>query len=75
VKHVGRKKWLGLTDPGDCTISLSSKNQNDEELLHTFYHELMHAVLFTMGNEKLYRDEFIIDGIGGLLAQFATTSK
>jgi hypothetical protein len=70
-----RGQWLGKCSPHRCRIRLNLKRiQNNEELRHTFFHELMHAVAATMGNEKLYMDEVVVDAIGNLLAQFEATS-
>jgi hypothetical protein len=38
--------------------------------LQTFYHELMHVLFFTLGRKRLNKDEYLIDAMGGLLAQF-----
>lgn len=42
--------------------------------LQTFYHELVHAVLFTMGAPTPH-DENFVDGFAHLLHQFMLTHK
>ena len=43
-------------------------------MLHTFYHELMHAVLYYM-NSPLWTDEVFVDNSSGLFAQAMDTAK
>lgn len=42
---------------------------------HTFFHELMHAVLTAMGRDKLSQDEAFVDMASGLIHQAMTTAK
>jgi hypothetical protein len=65
-----KKRWLGQTDGARCTIKLNlAHNHSAAELEHTFCHELMHAIGFTIGSNKLINDEQFVDAVGGLLAQ------
>lgn len=75
VKRVGKKKWYGRTRGGNCLIELSTKSKDDEELMHTFLHELLHAILYTQGDDKLFYDEFFVDSSASLLMQALTTAK
>jgi hypothetical protein len=75
VKRVGQKKWYGKTDPTACEIELSSRCKDDEELWHTFIHELMHAVAWVMGRHSFHDDEAKIDGVAGLLLQVIATAE
>lgn len=75
VKHVGKRKWYGRTYPSECRIELSSLNENAEAELHTFVHELLHAVAVTMGWSKFNDNEMRIDAMAGLLIQAMTTTK
>lgn len=75
VKSVGKKSWYGRCNTAKCLIELSSLCKDEEELAHTFFHELMHAIAHQMRWEKLFRDEAGIDGIAGLLLQVLTTAK
>lgn len=76
VEIVSRRgKWLGKADGYRCRIRLNRKRIKDnEELRHTFFHELMHAICFTMGWDKLNFDEAKIDAIGNMLAQVEDTA-
>lgn len=56
-------------------IELSTKCRDNEELAHTFLHELMHAVAYTMNWEKLYNDEAGVDGIASLLLQALSSGR
>ena len=67
-------KWYGRTHSHSCKIELSTLNKTPEEELHTFYHELFHAIATTMGDDKLNNNESKIDALGNLLAQFMTTA-
>jgi hypothetical protein len=64
-----------MTEPATCTIKLSARCQDEEEYLHTFLHELNHAIYFTMGNEERYKDEYLIDGHAALLLQALVTAE
>lgn len=71
VKRNVRMKDYGDCSGSKCLIRLSRKNKDDEEELHTFCHELGHAIEFTLGWKLSHRK---IDAIGGLLAQYMTTA-
>jgi hypothetical protein len=75
VKLVGRRKWFGRTNSGTCLIELSSRCKDDEELWHTFLHEVNHAIFYAMGKDKLHADEALVDGHAGLLLQVLRTSE
>jgi len=44
---------------------------SDQTTQQAFYHELVHAIMFTMGH--MTHDEVFTDAFGGLLHQFAKT--
>jgi len=69
------KKEYGRTSGNRCVIELTVKNKTEESEEHTFYHELAHAIGFTMGWKRLIKDEEKVDAIGGLLRQFITTAS
>jgi GTP1/Obg family GTP-binding protein len=50
------------------------KRQPRQQMLHSFYHELTHAVL-DMLNDKLSWNEKFVDNFGGLLAQAMDTAE
>lgn len=75
VRNVKSKKELGSCSSATCTIKLTTLNRNDEEELHTFYHELLHAIAYTMAWGKFFVDELKIDGVAGLLAQALVTAE
>lgn len=68
------KGTLGECHSDNCEIHLK-KGMTGETLHHTFYHELCHAVAFTMGWSEFNGDEDKIDAVGGLLYQFLNTKK
>ena len=48
---------------------------SDDTVEHTFYHELVHAILFNMGEMKLYSNERFVDAFGGMLQQYMSTKN
>jgi hypothetical protein len=65
---------LGLCDPDDAIIYLKSGLKH-ELLQHSFYHELSHAICFTLGWDELNEDEGKIDALAGMLYQYLSTKK
>lgn len=65
----------GLCDPYTATIFLRD-DQNSEDMLHSFFHELGHALLFATGAfQAKFHNETLVDQFGALMAQFWTTCK
>jgi hypothetical protein len=64
----------GACSSSKCVIRLAAKNKPGEEELHTFCHELVHAIKFTLG-DKMPHDEEYTDAFGNVLAQFLTTME
>lgn len=71
-RGVRSKRWYGDCSSTRCEIRLSTKNKTFEDELHTFYHELGHAIEATLGLKLKHRQ---IEAIGGMLAQFESTKK
>jgi hypothetical protein len=65
---------LGLCKAHEARILLAS-GMDKEATLHTFYHELFHAIFATLGREKLDSNEGLVDSCGNLLLQFLSTAK
>jgi Zn-dependent peptidase ImmA (M78 family) len=53
---------------------LISRNLNRDYTEHTFFHELMHALLEAGGSKKT-EDEYFVDSTAGLLHQFMKTKS
>lgn len=88
VRIVSKRDWEDLADkyeevlgedmqdahgfwvPHDNLIVLRRRQRSF--MLHTFFHELMHAVLY-YANSALTHDEQFVDSVGGLLAQAIST--
>lgn len=51
------------------------KDLSEQQQEHTFYHELVHAILDTMGEEELSDNEKFVDIFSGLLHQSIKTSE
>lgn len=52
-----------------------SRNNPDTFYYQTFTHELVHAILDTMGKEELSKDEGFVDAFSEYLAQAILTSE
>lgn len=63
---------MGYCDPEAYCIKIRA-NMSDQAKQATFYHELVHAVLFTMGQTN-HNEEFV-DTFGGFIHQFMTTKE
>ena len=48
---------------------------NDEQLEHTFFHELIHFIFYFLGEGELGSNEKLVDTISGLLHQAIRTMK
>ena len=46
-----------------------------QDLEHTFLHELFHALFEAAGRDELSSDESLVDTMGALLHQFMQTAK
>ncbi len=71
--EIGEKR-LGDQDRGNSLIRLNPA-QTREGLEHTFYHELVHAMLDASTKPKLSANEDFVDSLGALLHQFMQTQK
>lgn len=65
---------LGTTSIDDATIKLK-RDISGELLQHTFYHELVHALCFTLGWDRLNKNEGKVDALGGLLYQYLRSKR
>lgn len=62
----------GDCDRGAALIRLDTK-QPTENLQHSFYHELAHALLYASTKPKLSNNEEFVDSLGALIHQFMQT--
>ena len=64
----------GLCDPGASRIFLNKdRHSSQAELEHTFYHELVHCLLFANGDTD--HDEAWVDRLGGFIHQIVNTKE
>ena len=70
VRYVEGITEYGLCNPGTQEIIIRS-GMNEQMTQQTFCHELVHAILFTMG--KTNHDEEYTDAFGSLLHQYERT--
>jgi ATP adenylyltransferase/5',5'''-P-1,P-4-tetraphosphate phosphorylase II len=70
---------FGLFEPMINTISLATQvdgvKVSDNDMLAAFYHELIHAILYNMGELELNEDERFTEGFSVYLTQFNLTKK
>lgn len=69
---AGQKGVLGLCQSHNATINVV-KSLPTQDIHHTFYHELCHAIAMTMGWTEWNENEDKIDAVAGLLHQFVIT--
>ena len=65
---------LGSTDSDQCLIQLKA-GLVGELADHTFYHELVHAMFFTMGWSSANKSEGKVDALGNLLYQYLRSKR
>lgn len=63
----------GIADYRKNKIRLYTYDQCQDSIEHTFYHELVHFLLYYAGRPDLAEDETLVDVLGGLLAQYTHT--
>jgi Zn-dependent peptidase ImmA (M78 family) len=70
VRYVEGITEYGLCNPSTQEIIIRA-GMNEQMTQQTFFHELIHAIMFTMG--KLNHDEEFTDAFGALLHQYERT--
>lgn len=70
IVKLGPLSEMGRCEYDTYTIMLR-ESLSPQAMATTFYHELVHAILYTMG--KIQHDEEFVDTFGGFLHQFDTT--
>lgn len=73
----------GMYFPSLNKLVLSKRFEENNEIVdldedfikHTFYHELIHAILNVMQEKELYENERFIDIFAGILLQIEKTSE
>ena len=77
VKNVPLKEAWGEWNNETKTIRLRKPSRRNPNSFYyqTFMHEVVHAVLDTMGREELSKDEGLVDGLSEYLAQAIISSK
>lgn len=72
VNYLFHMEEMGKCDPERQVIHIRM-DMNKQTTEQTFYHELVHAILFTMG--KLNHDEEFVDTFGAFLHQYQITKE
>lgn len=71
---VGKTLCRGSFDERDCTITIGRKYTPSEKS-NTFWHELTHAILHDMGEDKLNHNEQFVSDFADRLDQAIKTAK
>jgi hypothetical protein len=77
VKQLAKIDKLGSWgehNPNKNVIKIL-KSLNDEQKQQTFYHEILHVILYNLKYDELNEDEVFIDRLSKALHQIITTSK
>lgn len=73
------REEYGLSAYSTATITMSTtyglKELPDDRKDHTFYHELVHAILDSIHERELSSNEKFVDNFATLLHQFTKTAK
>ncbi len=69
----GEPDLYGDCDGFECVIRL--KKGKMDAMQHTFYHEFVHAMCYTLGWKKFNEDEAKVDTLAGLVLQFLKSRK
>lgn len=72
VAFVDELPDMGLCNPATYEIHIRS-GMNEQAIVATFFHELVHAIKFTMGETG--HDEKEVEGFGNLLCQWFKTRQ
>ena len=66
-----------LSEFGKCDVMTQTiyirEGMNEQSTKQTFYHELVHAIMFSMGHTQ--HDEIFTDSFGGMLLQFEKSAQ
>lgn len=72
-------RMVGQIQYDPATIRIQTNNsalaRSEDSVLITYWHEVVHAVLSDMGEEKLSKDEKFVDLFASMLHQINKTSK
>ena len=71
----GDIELAGLYDCKKQTIYINYLDQTRERITEVLMHEIMHGVLFTMGEFKLGADEKFVSKVGAMVAQALLTME
>lgn len=77
--YLERKECYGESSYNERVIRLQRKShghdRNNYGIGHTFYHEVVHAILDSMNEHELSGNEKFVDLFGSLLHQFITSKQ
>jgi hypothetical protein len=71
---------VGRISYGTCTIKIADRSgspirrRSEKAKLATFWHEVVHGILYDMGSRK-ERDEAFVDGIAKRIVQVLSSAK
>ena len=65
----------GLCTAQQAEIQVYMESEPEDFVQHTYFHELVHALLETAGRDDLSKDEAFVDLLGGLLHQYSASKE
>lgn len=74
-KRLDDLRLLGLCEFNSSLISIYTKNIDKNLISQTIYHEVVHAILESMGESDLSANDKFVQKFALLLHQFETTKK
>lgn len=74
MKDLSRGGAHGMCRYDDCEIWFDDNIKPEDLKGITYYHELMHFILHTLGKDALRDDEGFVDSVGNLLWQAHKTA-
>lgn len=77
--RMSNEECLGVSEQVLCSISIATEykgiGRNKTSIEQTLYHEVVHAILDTLGESELSSNEKFVQSFSLLLHQFETTKN
>lgn len=65
---------MGQTRQTESEVLVDASLTGDQ-MWHTYYHEIVHVILGSLGRQDLNQDEAFVDAVAGLFYQIQKTSQ
>ena len=74
-KHMGKVYYPQQTIKLGRTSNVTGRKYAAEEIQDTFWHEVVHAILYDMGHDTLNRNEKFVTGFANRLTKAINSAK